>query len=132
MRRPDGVTLIAIYHIIIGLPFLIGACAILGVPISGALAGTDRVGLFWSTFGLGIGFLFTAGGGLLSILTGWGLIGLKGWARWIAIVLAVLALPLFPVGTLIGGLILWYLFQENVRVLFEGQAAPASVEEPEE
>jgi hypothetical protein len=125
-RRPDGVTIIAIYYFLLSLPSLIGACAILVVPISGALAGADRTGQVWAYFGLGLGFLFTFGGGVLAILTGWGLLRLKNWARWLAIVQAVLLpilmLPLllpFPIFAIIGVFVIWYLLQATIRDAFE-------------
>ncbi len=132
-RRPDGVTLIAIYYFLLSLPTLIGACAILVVPISGALADTDRTGQVWAYFGLGLGFLFTFGGGVLHILTGWGLLRLKNWARWLAIVQAVLVpiilLPFvlpFPIFAIIGVIMIWYLLQAGIREVFEG-AMPDSL-----
>jgi len=60
--------------------------------------------------------------GVLAVITGWGLLGLKGCARWRAIVLAALSVVAFPVGTVIGVLIIWYLLQEEVREAF-GAAA---------
>ena len=125
-RRPDGVTLIAIYYILLRLPTLIGSCAILVVPISGALADFNRTGQVWAYFGLAVGFLFTFGSGVLHILTGWGLLRMKNWARWLAIVQAVLVpiltLPFvlpFPVFALIGVFMIWYLLQSGVRDAFE-------------
>lgn len=139
MRRPDGVTVIAIYHFISALPLLIGACAILGVPISGALSDADRTGTFWALFGLGLGFLFTLGFGLASVVAGWGLLAMKNWARWLAIVLAALAvigsmltIIFFPVFVIISGVIIWYLLQARVREAFEAAQAPADESQMEE
>ena len=95
----------------------------------------------WAYFGLGLGFLFTFGGGILHILTGWGLLQLKNWARWLAIVQAVLlpilTLPLilpFPVFALIGVFVIWYLLQKNIREAFEADASgsTADVKSPSE
>jgi uncharacterized Tic20 family protein len=47
---------------------------------------------------------------------------MKGWARWLAIVLAALGLLAFPVGTVIGALIIWYLLKDEVRQAFEADA----------
>ncbi len=119
MRRPEGVTIISVYHFIVSLPLLIGACAIVGVPISGALQYADDVGRFWALFGLGLAFLFVLGFALVGIIAGWGLLRLKSWARWLTVILSVLSLPLFPIGTLIGAVIIWYLLQDHVRLAFE-------------
>ena len=119
MRRPDGVTVIAIYHFVIAIPSLLGACAILVFAIPPVLFSGDSVsGIFWALFGLGFALLATAGGGVLSLIAGWGLLALKEWARWLVIVLAILSLVAFPIGTVIGGFIIWYLLQEEARQAF--------------
>ncbi len=59
---------------------------------------------------------------MLSVITGWGLLGLKGWARWLSIVMAALSLLAFPIGTIIGVLIIWYLLKDEVRQAFEAAA----------
>ncbi|MCZ7570107.1 MAG: hypothetical protein M5U01_16190 [Ardenticatenaceae bacterium] len=54
MRRPDGVTVIAIYHFLAVVIGLFGACAIVVfaiIPV--ALNVREATGLFWSLFGLG-------------------------------------------------------------------------------
>ena len=53
-----------------------------------------------------------------SILTGWGLSQRKSWARILGIILAVLSLPSFPIGTAIGVYALVILFNdESKRIL---------------
>jgi len=58
--------------------------------------------------------------GAANVATGWGLLTLKSWARWAAIVLAIFRLPSFPIGTAIGALIIYYLVQDEARGVFEG------------
>lgn len=121
MKRPDGVTIIAIYHFLSGALGLIGGCAILVFAVLPVVLNVeDPAGLFWALFGLGIGFLVAAGSGIVSLIVGWGLLQLQNWARWVAIVLAVLGLCAFPIGTIIGALIIWYLLQDEARQAFEG------------
>jgi len=122
MKRPDGVTVIAIYHFFTGAMGLIGGCAILVFAVLPAfLSLTDEpVGLFWAMLALGIAVLATFGSGIVSIIVGWGLLGLNNWARWAALVLAVLGLLAFPIGTIIGALIIWYLLQDEAKAAFEG------------
>lgn len=48
-----------------------------------------------------------------------GLLEMKNWARWCAIVLAIFSLPGFPIGTIAGILILVYLVKEDTSALFE-------------
>ena len=54
---------------------------------------------------------------VLSGVVGYGLLNLKSWARIAAIVLAILSLCSFPIGTILGGVVLYFMFQEeNIRV----------------
>jgi hypothetical protein len=58
---------------------------------------------------------------------GWGLWQQREWGRITTIVLAVIRLFNFPFGTIIGGLMIWFLLQPNVRAEF-AQPAPATAE----
>jgi len=53
------------------------------------------------------------------ILAGYGLLNYKSWARLLAIVLAILNLILFPIGTAIGIYTLWVMFNDETKALFE-------------
>ncbi len=53
------------------------------------------------------------------ILAGYGLLKYKSWARILAIILALLNLILFPIGTLIGIYTLWAMFNDETEALFE-------------
>jgi hypothetical protein len=53
------------------------------------------------------------------ILTGYGLLNYKSWARILAIILAILNLILFPIGTAIGIYTLWAMFNDETKALFE-------------
>jgi hypothetical protein len=79
----------------------------------------------------------TAGGFLIVAVTGlvwagvhaWCGRGLRrrdGWARAVALVLALLNLLLFPFGTLLAGYAFWVLLQDDVRVRFERADARAN------
>jgi hypothetical protein len=70
----------------------------------------------------GIGALVMAFMTVLSlpaIFLGWGLLTYRPWSRILGIVLSVLHLPSFPVGTMIGAYGLWVLTQEESRRLLE-------------
>ena len=54
-----------------------------------------------------------------SVLTGFGLLRLRRWARISAIILAIPSLATFPVGTVVSILILVYLLKRDVARLFE-------------
>jgi hypothetical protein len=50
-----------------------------------------------------------------------GIIKYKAWARILAIVLALLNLILFPIGTVIGIYTLWVMFNDEAEALFEAE-----------
>jgi hypothetical protein len=52
-------------------------------------------------------------------VAGYGLLKYKSWARILAIILAILNLILFPIGTLIGIYTLWVMFNDETKALFE-------------
>jgi hypothetical protein len=119
LKRPDGVTVVAIYEFLSAIPGLIGACAILVFAFPGALQGAQGMDVVGAIFGLTIAFLFVGAGSIAAVIAGWGLLQLKEWARWLTIALAILTLFAFPIGTIIGGLIIWYLLQDEVRKAFQ-------------
>lgn len=112
MRRPDGVTLLAIWHFITALFFLLGMCVIsIGLIAVMASPGPQEDAVVAAIAILFVMFVVLVCGGAFA-LVGWGLWALKSWSRIAAIVLAILQLPGFPVGTIIGGLTLWYLLSD--------------------
>ncbi len=77
----------------------------------------------------------TAAGGFLLLvgipvaLAGWGLLKRLYWARVLAMVLAILGLFLFPIGTIIGAYVLWVLASEPAGAYFGDEGAATSVPE---
>jgi len=59
---------------------------------------------------------------LPGIVVGWGLYRRRAWSRIAAIVLSVLSLVAFPIGTLLGVYGLWVLFSKDTERVF----APAT------
>jgi hypothetical protein len=119
-ERPDGVSIIAIYYVFFAVMNLIGACAILFFALFPVIRSTgDAFVALAPIFGIGIGLLFVVAGVILGLAAGLGLLRLKNWARILAIVLAVPTLLGFPVGTVIGGLIIWYLLKPEVKEVFQ-------------
>jgi uncharacterized Tic20 family protein len=120
MKRPDGVTAIAVWYFVDAFLMLMGACTLLAIPASGVFADIgDPIGEFWAVFGLTCGVIFILISGIALVLAGWGLLRMKQWARWLAFVLAIISLFAFPIGTVIGALIIWYLLKDDVREAFE-------------
>ena len=64
---------------------------------------------------------------LPNLIAGWGLIAYKSWSRILTIILSIIHLFAFPLGTALGVYGLWVLFQpEAVRAL-EQQRFPGNV-----
>ena len=88
--RPTGVTLAAIYLIVMGaLVALFGACAasvggLLG-SADGQAPGLGGLGAIIAGFGLVIAVI-----GIVGIIAGAGVLGGKSWGRWIGIVISII------------------------------------------
>ncbi len=128
MKRPDGMTLLSIYHFLVAGLSLLGCCILALVPFIVAVAvspwrsGYVAVPIVALAVLLGLILLFLYGAAHAAV--GWGLWKLQPWARPGAIVLAILDLFAFPpLSTVIGALALWYLFQPEVRAAL-GESAP--------
>ena len=63
------------------------------------------------------------------VAAGYGLLKYKSWARILAIILAILNLFLFPIGTALGIYTLVIMFNEETKALFRGEVTTAEVEE---
>lgn len=57
---------------------------------------------------------------LPSLLTGWGLLTRKPWARMLAIIVGIISLINIPLGTILGVYTLWVMFQDEVKYQFNG------------
>ncbi len=141
--RPAGVVLIALFHFLSALFLVVFAISlIIGGSVLGAITGGAMTG---SVDGLSIGILVGVLGGLffgalalIAAVAGYGVWTLREWGRILSIVLAVIGLLFsFPgllmlglhmnlfLGTYrlfriaIGILIIWYLMQPQIKVLFQ-------------
>jgi hypothetical protein len=64
---------------------------------------------------------------LPGVITGFGLLKFRPWARIVGIVLSALHLFAFPLGTALGVYGLWVLLNAETLPLFEGRTAVTSV-----
>jgi len=146
--RPTGVVLIAVYHFLSALFLLLLAISLaVGGTVLAALFGGSKFG---PATGLGIGLMVGAVGGvfflvfaLVAAIAGWGMWSMREWGRILSIVLAVISLIFSLPGLLLMGLhlnlffgtyrlfriaisilIIWYLVQPQIKVLFQ-RGAPA-------
>ena len=117
MKRPGTISVLAVLNILGGALTLLGGLAIVTTVSDQGSA----------VVGIGVMYLLISG---VQITTGIGLWNLRPWGRTMQIVLAVIGLIGFPVGTVISGLILYYLFRPGIKVLFSGK--PATELSPDE
>ena len=61
---------------------------------------------------------------LPSLITGYGLIKFKSWARIVGIVLSAISLINIPLGTIVGAYGLWVLLNKDTERLFNNHDAP--------
>ncbi len=123
MKRPDPIVLISLYHWLRSV-FSLGWIAFLSIVpllVGVVLRETPEAVpvMAFITFGSAVGMACAWFWVALHAAVGWGIWTLRPWGRWGAIVLAVLDLWNVPIGTVIGTLILWYLFGPEGRAVFE-------------
>ncbi|HEY63121.1 MAG TPA: hypothetical protein G4O02_00965 [Caldilineae bacterium] len=124
-RRPDGVLVIALYHFVVGALTLLGSCVMLTIPlIVGVAASGDpdarvAVPIVGVIMILGAALLFALA--VADLVIGWGLWRMVEWARIGAIGLSILRLFNFPLGTVIGALMIWYLIQPQTATAFRSR-----------
>jgi hypothetical protein len=119
------IKLLSVLFVILGILGIVVAVGfmLLGAGAAATILSQDnsneaRVGAAWA--GGVIAFVAVLFGimAIPSIIAGWGLSQRKSWARILTIILAILSLPQFPVGTAIGVYALVILFNdESKRIL---------------
>jgi hypothetical protein len=100
-----------------GVAGIVGASAdpedaAIAVPILG-IAGTALAGFFG---------IFS----LPSLITGYGLLNFKPWARIVGIVLSAISLIMIPFGTIVGAYGLWVLLSKEAERLFSSAPLTSS------
>ena len=113
-RRPLGVTLLAVLDLIGG--------AFLGLAGLGFLATSSGTAQPEGVIALQVMGAITVVFSLLYVAAGIGLLGLKPWGRIAQMILAGIGLLVFPLGTIVSILILYYLTRPGVKLLFSGRA----------
>jgi type II secretory pathway pseudopilin PulG len=116
-QRPGVISLLAILQFFFAPIMLLGGAFALFASLSSE--GGERI-VFMGVGGFYVVF------GILSIACGFGLWTLKGYGRTLQIVSSCFGLLAIPIGTLISGLILAYLFKPGVKILFS-ETPPAQL-----
>ncbi|MBU0984788.1 MAG: hypothetical protein KKA42_13010 [candidate division Zixibacteria bacterium] len=101
----------------------------LGVAI-GAESGDEEVVLALGLVGT-IMMLIGLVSSLPGIVAGWGLLRHKSWARILTIILSILILPGFPIGTALGIYGLWAMFNEEAERMFSPTPRPVVHQPPQ-
>lgn len=113
------VTILGWLHIAGNLFFVvIGIFIYFFLTTIGVVTGDEQATVILGLVGTFVGGLLMLLG-LPGIVAGIGLLARKAWARYLAIVLAVLNLLNAPVGTVIGIYALWVLMQDDAATFFE-------------
>ena len=105
--------------IVVGVLGFLGAfCAFVAIAGGGLISGEQEAIIATSITATVIGgFVFLLS--IPDIIAGIGLLKYKSWARILAIILAVLNLLAFPIGTALGVYTLWALLNKETTPLFE-------------
>lgn len=128
MKRPEGIIWTSLFFFIVGALFLLGSLVVTAVAFVSVASeyGTISQPFFWTMFGAAMALLVS----LLHLIVGFGIWRIQSWSRYAAIILAALALPCFPIGTLLGILIIFYLVTPATKKLFKTKKTPEPAEPP--
>jgi hypothetical protein len=119
LKRPDNITAIAVYHFVVsGMMLMCTMLMFLIAYIPIQLFVVHPIIRQVALLGAGMLFLIPLLLAVLMLAIGFGLLKMRSWARWLAIVMAVFALTLVPIGTIIGIFIIFYLLKEDTGKLF--------------
>jgi hypothetical protein len=99
---------------------LIAGFAVAALPFIGAVADDPDATIVLGILGTAFGLLMVVLG-LPGLIAGYGLLKRKSWARFLALVLGILNLVNFPVGTAIGVYTLLVLLQQSATDYFAPQ-----------
>ena len=113
------VTVVAILNLVFGvIKIFVGGILFMIIAGGGLLSGDPEAMAITSIVGtvLAIFFVVIA---IPEIIAGLGLFKYQRWARILTIVIAVIDLIQFPIGTLIGVYELWVMLDEKTMPLFE-------------
>jgi len=117
------VKIIGWLHIIFGVLGLLTAFAVFGGTVLGGLfTGSAKGMIGMGLLGTFAGF-FVAAISIPGLIAGYGLLKYYEWARILTIVIAVLELIRFPLGTILGIYSLWVLLSAEGSALFKQRVA---------
>ena len=105
--------------IISGVLVILGAFCLGISATAGGLISEDETAILVTSIVVGLCGSLLFLGNVLNIIAGFGLLKYKSWARILAIILGIINLFVFPIGTALGIYTLWAMFNEETKQLFE-------------
>jgi len=120
------VKIVAWLYIGLGILGILAALIAFAAIVGGGLISGDETAIRITTIVAIFVGLFVVLVSVPGIVAGIGLLSFKSWARVLAIILAVLNLPGFPIGTFLGIYSLWALLDSESSQLFTGMAIESS------
>ena len=119
-EKPTGVLICTILFAIGGILYVLGGLVMLmmgGVMLGIEDVGSDEAAFIAGFFGVIAIIVLLIG--LVELAVAWGIWTLQNWARIGGIIMAVISLIGFPVGTIIGIIILYFLLiDEKTKAAF--------------
>ncbi len=120
------IKVIGLINIVFGILGLIVAGIIfIAVAGGGLLSGDEEAILITSIVAISVSSVIAIFS-IPEIIAGWGILKMKSWGRILGIVIAVLDLLAFPIGTAFGIYGLWVLLNEETEHIFK-QRRPGGV-----
>jgi len=116
-KRPRAITLVAVINLVWGVVIVLCSLLVLILDVG-------RVS-FFDELAAPL-YLLTLGIGILHLVCGFGLLNLKGWARYIQLGYTWIGLILLPLGTILAIPILSYLYKPGIRFLFGTNPNPTT------
>lgn len=115
------IKVVAIVNIFFSVLGILGALAALFGGMFGGLMSHGILGLMVGTItGLVAGLILGAIS-IFGLIAGFALLSHQAWARNVMIVVSIVRLFRWPMGTLFGGYSLWVLMNDETRHIFESQ-----------
>ena len=115
----SNIKLVAWLYIVLSVLCLVAAFIVVAIFAVIGLLTYDKQGFIVFTLLSALCGFFAVIFCVPGILAGWGLFKYKQWARILALVLGVMSLPNFPLGTALGAFTIYTLLDERSMVVFK-------------
>jgi hypothetical protein len=117
------IKVVALINIVFGaLGALAGVAVLIGGTFGSLFSGSFVGAVAGTAVSVTVG-LVLACLALISVVAGFGLLNGQSWARYVLIVVSIIRLFRFPIGTAFGIYSLWVLFHRETQQIFDGTAA---------